>query len=345
MPPQKRNGNSVKSGRHLDEDLWLQGIDFLLGLNLPGMRVQCPRCARIGVPGPKWVRGPKIKPVYVFHKNGSDRPDCCPLDVREANQVRVQVNVMEQDVRTLLCSAKPYVLFSGGRDSLCMLDYVATVASSVGKEVTALHATTTVGFPEVSEYVSAVCRQLKVDLKVVQPAVDYFTLAKQWGIPGINSRWCCRELKIRPMMDFLATVSGPKIVFDGIRAVESSIRAKYLPVWFHPSFNCLAVSAIFHWSDEDVNSYVKKRNLPAEASSLLGTSGECWCGAYKTKDDFKRLYYLNRDIFSKLQEVEENNGSGFTFVFERGRRVSLRDLEGQIREEERSQSRKKPSQA
>lgn len=314
-------------------------MDFLLNMNLKGLQVRCPRCNRMGIPTPKWTKGPKIKPLYVFHKDGQNKADACPLDKNHAEQVRQQVTLDEEDIKTLLRNANAHVLFSGGLDSLCTLDYLARIASSIGREITAIHVDTTAGFPEVTRYVEIACEELRINLQIVKPEIDYFTLAKEWGIPGINSRWCCRELKIRPIMDFLTKMSNPKIVFDGIRAAESPIRAKYLPVWFHPSFDCLSVSPIFHWTDEDIRLYVEKRELPTGPSLELGTSGECWCGAYKKKADFKQLYRLHPEIYQKLIEVEESNKHGFTFVYENGERMSLKDLEREIRREQLSNSR------
>jgi len=296
----------TNSVRQLDENSWLEGINFLLSMDLQGLQIRCPKCDQIGTLTPKWVEGPKVKPLYVFHKNGKE-VNACLLDKNEADQAREQVTVEEEDIKTLLSSADVYVLFSGGMDSLCALDYLARTASSIGREMTAIHVDTTAGFPEVTTYVKAVCEKLQITLKIVQPQIDYFTLAKKWGIPGINCRWCCRELKIRPIMDFLAEKDNPKIVFDGIRAAESSIRAKYLPVWFHPGFDCFSVSPIFYWSDEDIHLYVKKRKLPTGPSLELGTSGECWCGAYKKRADFEQLYRLHPEIYRKLMDVEEGN--------------------------------------
>ena len=323
--------NAATSIRHLDEDSWRAGIVFLLHLNLKGLQVRCPKCNGVGIPTPRWERGGKIKPLHVFHKNGRSEPDICPLDENEAQEVRGQVSLHEVDVETLLRNADPYILFSGGRDSLCTLDYLATMASSIARKITAIHVDTTAGFPEVTQYVKSVCQQLGVPLEIVKPEMDYFTMAKKWGIPGINSRWCCRELKIRPLAEFLAKMDDPKIVFDGIRAVESPIRAKYLPVWFHPSFNCLSVSPIFDWTDERLNSYFEERELPSNPFAELGTSGECWCGAYKRKADFEQLYLLHPEIYHKLVEVEKANKHGYTFVYDKGQRIPLADLEREIR--------------
>jgi len=323
---------AADSIRRLDEQLWARTMAFLLDLDLEGLRVRCPKCKRTGTPTPKWEKGPKIKPLHVFHKNGRSEPDVCALDENEAQEVRGQVSLPEADVKTLLRKADAYVLFSGGQDSLCTLDYLATIASSIGREITAIHVDTTAGFPEVTQYVKSVCQQLEVPLEIVKPEIDYFTMAKEWGIPGINSRWCCRELKIRPLAEFLARMDNPKIVFDGIRAVESPIRAKYVPVWFHPSFNCLSVSAIFDWTDEKIELYTEDRGLPSGPWAELGTSGECWCGAYKKKADFEQLYHLHPEIYYKLMEVEKANKHGFTFVYDNGRRIPLVDLEKQIRQ-------------
>jgi 3'-phosphoadenosine 5'-phosphosulfate sulfotransferase (PAPS reductase)/FAD synthetase len=326
-------GDVTRSIRLLDENAWLEGMEFLLSMHLEGLQVLCPECKRMGVATPKWVKGGKIKPLHVFHRNGRSEPDICSLDENQAREVRGQVSLQDGDVKSLLRNADAYVLFSGGRDSLCTLDYLATIASSIGREITAIHVDTTAGFPEVTQYVKSVCQQLEVPLVIVKPEIDFFTMAKEWGIPGINSRWCCRELKIRPLAAFLAKMDNPKIVFDGIRAVESPIRAKYLPVWFHPSFNCLSVSPIFDWGDEKIDMYTEERGLPSGPWTELGTSGECWCGAYKKKADFEQLYHLHPEIYYKLMEVERANKHGFTFVYEDGQRIPLVDLEKAIQED------------
>jgi 3'-phosphoadenosine 5'-phosphosulfate sulfotransferase (PAPS reductase)/FAD synthetase len=221
---------------------------------------------------------------------------------------------------------RPFVLFSGGRDSLCTLDHVAGLARRMGVEVTALHANTTAGFPEVEEYVEHTCRVLGVALEVVTPEYDFFDIAKRWGIPGVRSRWCCDTLKIAPMRRFLAKIDGPKVVFDGIRAAESPLRATYTPVWFHPAFRSVCVSAIFGWSNERVDSYIERRGLPPNPTANLGTSGECWCGAYKRRPEFEALLDVHPGIFDKLVEVEEAQRGKYTFIYEDGERVPLSSL-------------------
>jgi len=217
-------------------------------------------------------------------------------------------------------------LFSGGKDSLCILEYMRRLGDCAHKEITALHVDTTAGFPEVEEYVKKVCRHLGVKLVTVRPHRDYFELAKKWGIPGVRSRWCCETLKVAPIRRYLSEVEGPKVVFDGIRAVESNIRAMYIPVWYHPAFRCISVSPIFHWSNEKVEKYIEKHNLPKSPAADLNTSAECWCGAYKCRTDFEALLDIHPEIFDKLVEVEKAQKGKYTFLYENGRRVRLASL-------------------
>jgi 3'-phosphoadenosine 5'-phosphosulfate sulfotransferase (PAPS reductase)/FAD synthetase len=218
---------------------------------------------------------------------------------------------------------KPYVLFSGGRDSLCLVDRMSALARSVKRSVTAIHADTTAGFPEVEDYVRAVCDRLGVDLIVVRPHRDFFETAKRWGIPSPRSRWCCETLKVAPIRRHLETQAGPIVVFDGIRAAESRVRANYTPVWYHPSFRCISASPIFYWSDEQVVQYPRRRGLPESPAAKLNMSAECWCGAYQGREDFEALLAVHPEIFDKLVDVEKAQRGKYTFLFENGRQVPL----------------------
>ena len=142
----------------------------------------------------------------------------------------------------------------------------------------------------------------------------------------MRSRWCCETLKIAPMRRFLATVDGPKVIYDGIRAAESPARAKYVPIWFHPAFRCISVSPVFGWPDGKVTSYVRRAGLPPNPTGEIGTSGECWCGAYKCRADFEALLDIHPDIFDKLVGVEEAQRGKYTFLYENGARVPLDSL-------------------
>jgi len=305
---------------------WETAARAIAGARLSGLSLACPRCGEDGILFSKWVPKTPIKPVYVCHTNGNGSFRACHLSQDQSQLARSEIGITREDVRKTLSMGRAFVLFSGGKDSLCLLEYMRRLAKAGGKEITALHVDTTAGFPEVEEYVARVCRKLRVRLEIVRPAHDYFEIAKRWGIPGVRARWCCETLKVAPIRRHLAHIEGPKVVFDGIRAAESAVRATYIPVWYHPAFRCLSVSPIFYWSDAKVFGYIAKHNLPKSPVAGLNTSAECWCGAYKCRKDFETLLEIHPEIFDKLVEVEEAQNGRFTFLFEGGERVPLRSL-------------------
>ena len=320
----RNNGNNAAYERG-----WQEAMKQVAARNLSGLSLRCPKCHRRGTLVSKWIPKASVKPLYVVHANGNGHFKQCLLDERDANSARTRVSMTYADVVKTMRLGEPFVLFSGGRDSVCALEYARRIAKTIGKDLTAIHADTTAGFPEVEEYVKRLCDRLDVRLVTVRPPRDYFELAKKWGIPGVRSRWCCSTLKISPIKKYLKTIDGPKVVFDGIRAAESPLRAKYVPVWFHPTFRCVSVSPIFAWSDEKIDKYFIANDLPENPTIALGTSGECWCGAYKCRRDFEGLLEVHPDIFNKLVDVEEAQKGKFTFLYESGQQIPLTSLRGE----------------
>jgi len=306
---------------------WADKLHSLMSpYHLRGVRVNCPVCGARGTAASRWVKGPTVKPVYVIHNRNGTVESVCGLDEEGADQIRPEVSVPKSDLRKILNGAKCFILTSGGKDSLAALVYTKREAEKVGAELRAIHADTTVGFPEVTKYVRKVCRQLRIKLSIVRPEKNFFDLAEDWGIPNFRFRWCCRELKIKPVHDFLAKIGGRKVVIDGIRAEESNLRAKYLPIWYHPSFKCLSVSPIFRWTRKQVEKYIGSADLPENPVRQLGCSAECWCGAYKTQSDFLKLREIKPELFDKLSDLEEQSPTGYTFLYKKGQRLPLRDL-------------------
>lgn len=305
--------------------------EYLLKLTaLKSYGVKCPGCKETGIPFPKWKKGGKGRNVYFVHHVRSKIKRICEVPDNMLNGVNTTAALSEDDLLKLINFGKIFVLFSGGKDSLSTLLYINGLCDSIKKPFQAVFIDTTVGFPEVTQYVKRICTDLNIPLKLVKPKTDYYTLAKEWGIPNFKSRWCCRELKIKPVNDYLANLKGDKVVFDGIRAAESNDRAKYFPIWYHPGFDALSISPLFFWSNDDIDKYLNEHDPPRNPVEHLGSSCECWCGAYKKRSDFEKLFYLHPDIYEKLIDVEEANPRGFTFIYENGRRTSLKELKNKF---------------
>jgi 3'-phosphoadenosine 5'-phosphosulfate sulfotransferase (PAPS reductase)/FAD synthetase len=318
----------LASGAYLEA--WREAVSRIAHSCIKGLQLSCPACGRQGTLVSQWAPRTPVKPLYIAHPNGGDEVEFCSLQGEAACQARASLRFTVRDAAKTLRWGRAFALFSGGQDSLCLLDYMRVLTRRARRDLTAIHADTTAGFPEVEDYVKGVCAKLRVALVVVRPPQDYFDLAKRWGIPGVASRWCCETLKIAPIRRYLASVPGPKVVYDGIRAAESNVRGTYVPIWFHPAFRCICVSPIFYWSDARVQRHRRCRRLPAVPGATLGTSAECWCGAYKCQADFEALLEVHPEIYDKLVQVEKAQRGAFTFLYHDGKRVPLASLRNEI---------------
>jgi 3'-phosphoadenosine 5'-phosphosulfate sulfotransferase (PAPS reductase)/FAD synthetase len=93
----------------------------------------------------------------------------------------------------------------------------------------------------------------------------------------------------------------------------------------------LCVSPIFYWSDAEVQRYITgESNFPVEILNDLRTSPECWCGAYKSKSDFEKLYKSCPELYNKLAKLEMDSRTNFTFIYENGKKLSLIELKHEI---------------
>jgi 3'-phosphoadenosine 5'-phosphosulfate sulfotransferase (PAPS reductase)/FAD synthetase len=311
------------------DEAWAQAATQVASKKLRGLMVTCPVCRRSGTAFSKWVKGACEKPLCVCHVNGKGVLRACQLNREQAARVKRRLSLYADDLLKLIRMGKPFALFSGGTDSLCLVARMQRLAETAKRRITAIHADTTAGLPGVEKYVRRVCAQLGVELVLVRPHRDFFETAKKWGIPSPRSRWCCETLKVAPMRRYLNSVDGPKIVFDGIRAAESRMRATYTPVWYHPAFKCLSVSPILYWSDEQIMRYIRRHKLPRSPAAKLGMSAECWCGAYQRRGDFEALLSIHPAIFERLVEVERAQRGKYTFVFENGEQVPLVEVRAQ----------------
>lgn len=122
---------------------------------------------------------------------------------------------------------KIIVSFSGGKDSQACL--IKAVREYGAHKIEAVFCDTGFEHPETYKHIHAVCRKLGVKLVTIKSKkysgfVDMAIKRKRF--PSSKARFCTSELKIKPMIDYVLSQREHCIIIQGIRAQESTDRAK-----------------------------------------------------------------------------------------------------------------------
>jgi len=157
------------------------------------------------------------------------------------------------------------VAFSGGKDSLVLLDLVAKALRP--DEFCVIFGNTGM---ELSATLKAVERSKKYYEKLhFYEAASHMTPDETWdafGPPGRRLRWCCSVHKSVPTILKLRDITGDHnaraVVFDGIRREESDTREGYSYIREGvKNINQVNVSPILEWGTSEIHLYLLKNEI------------------------------------------------------------------------------------
>jgi len=221
-----------------------------------------------------------------------------------------------------------YVMFSGGRDSLVVLD----LARRILGRVKALYVEVTGNTHEKNiSYVYIVARELGVELiHLKRRDMEFFERVVKWGWPGPGRRWCMTEFKRRPIERFFRSNGGRGTVVVGVKAWDSPRRKKYIVrdgIAYSSGWRTVVVRPIIHWTREHVLRYIAEHRLPDNPLyEELGESGNCvYCPFIMNGLYYHNLMLRYPEWYRRIEEVEKKVRKGTPFV-SGPRRFTLKQL-------------------
>lgn len=222
------------------------------------------------------------KPTIEFHND--KRLKLKAIDTKRLYEVNREllVNLEQMEIEFIQAQYREYsaqgfsfiCAFSGGKDSLLLLDLVSkalppsayyVVFSNTGMELKA-----TLNSIEAAKKRWPTLRFEEAECHM-NPSESW----DEFGPPGRRMRWCCTVHKSVPTILKLRELTGDynakAVVYDGIRAEESARRAKYdkvsIGVKNISQINC---HAIIEWNTAELYSYLLSHDLLLNDAYRIG---------------------------------------------------------------------------
>ncbi len=194
-----------------------------------------------------------------------------------------------------LCNKNIAVSFSGGKDSLVVLD----LAMRVGIKK-AVFCDTSIEFEETLRYIGLIREFYNIDLKTVSSPTTFFQMIKNVGIPSRRARWCCDVFKFAPLTKY-AVENNLYGFITGLRRNESKRRSDYEFIDDNPLVPVKQINPILDWTSQDVWDYILAYNLPYNPLYDHFKRIGCWCCPYRTKQEWKRIEELFPDMVKQFK--------------------------------------------
>jgi len=215
-------------------------------------------------------QGLKLEPIDVV---GCLEKNAAPLALLEEQSLGFIRDTYEQFKDAVDAS---YVAFSGGKDSVVVLDLVQKALLSAQFHVV---------FEDSQMEFQATYEALEA-AKQVWPQLTYCTvisdkntlqLWREFGPPSRIHRWCCTVTKLVPFIKHLTVLTGNNAVaalgFEGSRSSESAARARRKAVSPHSKHTSLITACpILDWNSTEIYLHIWKNKLPLNRAYRYGMS-------------------------------------------------------------------------
>ena len=152
------------------------------------------------------------------------------------------------------------VSFSGGKDSLVVLDLM----SSIAKDFTAIFIDTGLEHPQTRDYVKRLTAKKGIPLLTAHAGDAFDDNFPTFGPPAKDFRWCCKVCKLAPVTGLISEkFPDGTVTVEGNRRLEAFSRAHTELTEENPFVpGQTIVNPIRDWTALDVWLYIIMRDLP-----------------------------------------------------------------------------------
>lgn len=209
-----------------------------------------------------------------------------------------------------------YVAFSGGKDSIVVLDIVQralphndfkVVFGDTGMEFSDTY--------EVVEKISKFCKEKDISFLKAGSNLSTGTTWKSFGPPAVTNRWCCSVHKTSPQIRLLQQITGTHgftgMAFTGIRGDESTSRNEYEDISFgekhQGQFSC---HPLLEWNSAELYTYIYQNELTLNEAYKKGNSraGCLICPMSSGKHEYMKMQCYPEGVSHLTNKIIETSG-------------------------------------
>lgn len=194
---------------------------------------------------------------------------------------------------------------SGGKDSAAMSLWL----TEQGIEHERVFMDTGWEHPDTYDYLRGELARVIGPIRELKPARGFEALVlHKAAFPSRRMRFCTQMLKIYPMRDYLATIMGAKINTVGVRAGESTARAKLFEWEPEPDMgrDVETWRPILGWTEEEVVAMHHRHGLLPNPLYLAGANRVgCWPCIFARKAEIRHIADTDPGTIDRIRELEK----------------------------------------
>jgi phosphoadenosine phosphosulfate reductase len=273
--------------------------------------------------------GPVVRVRKIDSHSVSLSPKVSSIDDAVAANIGHLRNLGKDAINTIkgIANQKDYrdlpvhVSFSGGKDSLAVLDLTRSALRN--RDVKAFFLNTGIEFPETVDFVHEYCADNSIELIEKKAGDSFWNNVETFGPPAKDFRWCCKICKLAPANAAIEQCleNAPMcLTIDGKRKHESFSRARIAVSEKNPFVpGQLNIFPVKDWRAIEIWLYIYWRGLKYNPLYDMGFERVgCYLCPAALSSEYQRFRELHPKLYDRwnrfLSDWAEKTGLSEEFI-------------------------------